>query len=170
MIQFSVRCCVPFLYLAFAASSINALAPTQFSRWLLRNRRYIGLSFAAGMGWQLFFILWMVVGYWEYYLGEVYALGDLVFQIPGYLFLFAMVITSFHPVRRKMGRTQWRVLHWTGIYFVWYVVADTYYYELTYYNDRQVIDYIYAAGGLLAFLLRVTAWARFRVLRLATQH
>ena len=170
MIQFSVRCCVPFLYLAFAASSINALAPTQFSRWLLRNRRYIGLSFAAGMGWQLFFILWMVVGHWEYYLGEVYALGDLVFQIPGYLFLFAMVITSFHPVRRKMGRTQWRVLHWTGIYFVWYVVADTYYYELTYYNDRQVIDYIYAAGGLLAFLLRVTAWARFRVLHLVTQH
>ncbi len=104
MIQCSVRLSVPFLYLAFAASSINVLVSSPFSRWLLRNRRYIGLSFAAGMGWQLFFILWMVTGYWEHYLEEVYLLDDLYTQIPGYLLLFAMVTTSFHPVRRKMNR------------------------------------------------------------------
>ena len=88
MIQFSVRCCVPLLFLAFAASSINVLlASSAASRWLLRNRRYIGLSFAAGMAWQLFFILWMLVEHFDYYIAEVYRLPDLVFQIPGYLFL-----------------------------------------------------------------------------------
>jgi sulfoxide reductase heme-binding subunit YedZ len=168
MIQFSVRCCVPLLYLAFAASSINILMSSAASRWLLRNRRYVGLSFAAGMGWQLFFILWMVLGHWDYYMEEVYWVPDLIFQIPGYLFILAMATTSFHTVRRKMGRTQWRVLHWVGIYFLWYTVAATYYDEITYYQDRQVLDYIYAAAGGLTLLLRIAAWAKFRVNRLAT--
>lgn len=37
MIQFSVRCAVPWLYLAFAASSGQTLLPGVLSRWLLRN-------------------------------------------------------------------------------------------------------------------------------------
>ncbi len=167
MIQMSVRCSVPLLYMAFAASAINTLFPGKFSRWLLRNRRYIGLSYASSMGWQLVFIIWMLAGYWEYYVEQVYLLSDLVFQVPGYLFIFAMTITSFHAVRRKMSQTQWHVLHRTGIYFLWFTVVDTYYYELTYYGDIQIIDYIYAAAGLLAYLMRVAAWTRLRVMQLA---
>jgi DMSO/TMAO reductase YedYZ heme-binding membrane subunit len=163
MIQYSVRCCVPFLYLAFAASSLNVLAPSAFSRWLLRNRRYVGLSFAAGMGWQLLFIIWMVVGHWGYFIEEVFWVPDLVFQVPGYLFIFAMSVTSFHPIRRKMGREKWRVLHRIGIYFLWYTVVATYYDEITYYDDRQVIDYVYAGAGLLALFTRIGAWAQLRV-------
>jgi sulfoxide reductase heme-binding subunit YedZ len=49
MIQISVRCSVPWLYLAFAASSIHVLLPSSPSRWLMRNRRILGLCFAAGM-------------------------------------------------------------------------------------------------------------------------
>jgi len=165
MIQLSVRCCVPLLYLAFAASSMKTLFPGAFSGWLMRNRRYLGLGFAAGMGWQLFFILWMVTGHWEYYLEEVYLLSDLVVQVPGYLFIFAMTITSFHSVRRGMSRMQWSILHWTGIYFLWYTVASTYVFEITYYEDRQVIDYIYTAAGLLAYFMRVAAWSRSRVMQ-----
>ena len=80
-----------------------------------------------------------------------------------------MTITSFHAVRRKMSRTQWRVLHWTGIYFLWFTVTDTYYYELTYYDDIQIIDYIYFAAGILAFAVRPAAWLAQRVRRLAAQ-
>ena len=61
MIQFTVRCSVPWLYLAFAASSLVVVFPGESSRWLMRNRRYIGLCFATGMGWQLTFIVWMLV-------------------------------------------------------------------------------------------------------------
>ncbi len=52
MIQLSVRCSVPWLYLAFAASSVHALYRSELSRWLMRNRRILGLCFAAGMAWQ----------------------------------------------------------------------------------------------------------------------
>ena len=166
MIQLSVRCCVPMLYLAFAASALKVLLPGDFSRWLMRNRRYIGLSFAAGMGWQLVFIIWLLTGHWDYYMREVYWIPDLVFQVPGYLFIFAMTITSFNTVRRRMSRRQWRVLHLTGIYFLWFTVASTYYYEITYYEDRQVIDYIYLVAGVAVYLLRVTAWIRLRKMRL----
>ena len=118
MIQFSVRCSVPWLYLAFAASSLALLFPGYISRWLLRNRRYIGLCFAAAMGWQLTFILWMVIGYTDYYSEELYLLSDIVVQIPGYILLFAMTVTSFKPGRRLLSSKQWRVLHKGSIYFL----------------------------------------------------
>ena len=167
MIQMTVRCSVPLLYLAFAASAMKVLFPSKFTRWLLRNRRSIGLSYAAAMAWQGFFILWMWTGHWEYYTEEVYSLEDILFQGPGYLIIFAMTMTSFLPVRRRMNPMHWRVLHKTGIYFLWFTVADTYYYELTYYGDIQVIDYIYVVAGLLAYLMRVAAWGRLRLMETA---
>ncbi len=50
MIQMSVRCSILLLYLAFVASALNILMPSTFSRLLLRNRRYFGLSYTASMG------------------------------------------------------------------------------------------------------------------------
>lgn len=168
MIQMSVRCSVPLLYLAFAASAMQVLFRSRLTRWLLRNRRSVGLAYAAAMGWQLFFILWMWMGHWDYYTEEVYSLEDILFQVTGYTFIFAMTITSLIPVRRRMSLMQWRVLHKTGIYFLWFTVADTYYYEITYYDDRQMIDYIFAAAGALVFLMRIAAWGRTRFIRSAT--
>jgi len=166
LLQLSVRCSVPWLYLAFAASSLRVLFPGAFSRWLMRNRRIVGLCFAAGMAWQLVFILWMVTGFRNYYAEEVYVFSDIAVQIPGYVFLTAMTITSFMPVRRKLNPNQWRMLHKTGIYFLWGTVWSTYWYELYYYDDIQLIDYLYYWTGFAAWGLRVCAWSKKR-LRLA---
>ena len=94
MIQLSVRCAVPCLYLAFAASSVQALFPGPFSLWLMRNRKYLGLCFAAAMAWQGLFILWMVTVYRDYYVNEVYVLRDAIEGTTGYLFLLAMTVTG----------------------------------------------------------------------------
>ncbi len=160
LLQLSVRCSVPWLYVAFAASSLHLLLSNEFSRWLLRNRRMFGLSFAAGMAWQLMFILWMVTGYWGYYVDEVYLFADVAVQIPGYVFLIAMAVTSFRPVRRKLSPKHWRALHKTGIYFVWGTVWSTYWYELYYYEDIQIIDYVYYWAGFLVWGTRIIAWSR----------
>lgn len=164
MIQFSVRVAVPWLFLAFAASSLAALLPGAFSRWLLRNRRIFGLCFAAGMAWQLFFILWLVTGHWNYYLEEAYSYFDLAVQVPGYLILFAMTATSFRFGRRKLTPRQWKTLHKGGIYFLWAVVWSTYWYELFYYEDIQPIDYAYYWAGFAAWGVRIAAWGRKRAL------
>ena len=166
LIRLSVRCSVPWLYLAFAASSLRVLFPGAFSRWLMRNRRILGLCFAAGMAWQLVFILWMVTRFWGYYVDEVYVFSDIAVQIPGYLFLIAMTTTSFMPVRRKLSPNQWRALHKTGIYFLWGTVWSTYWYELFYYENIQSIDYIYYWAGFIAWGVRACAWSEKR-LRLA---
>jgi hypothetical protein len=162
MLQLSVRCSVPWLYLAFSASSIHMLFPSEFSRWLLRNRRIIGLCFAAGMAWQLAFILWMVTGYWGYYVDEVYLFSDVAVQIPGYVFLIAMTLTSFRPVRRRLSAKQWRTLHKGGIYFLWGTVWSTYWYELYYYGDIQIVDYVFYWAGFVAWGTRSLAWSKKR--------
>ncbi|MGI9289319.1 MAG: hypothetical protein ACR2P1_28380 [Pseudomonadales bacterium] len=160
MIQFSVRCSVPWLYLAFAASSLRKLWPTEFSKWLLRNRKIMGLCFAAAMAWQLTFILWMVIPHWHYYLSEVYLFGDILVQLPGYLILIAMSWTSFKVGRRQLSAKQWKLLHTIGIYFLWATVWSTYWYELYYYDDVQLIDYVYYWTGFLAWGLRIMAWSK----------
>lgn len=165
MIQVSVRLAVPWLFVAFAASSLAVVFPGAASRWLLRNRRIFGLCFAAGMAWQLFFILWLVIGHTAYYVEEAYSYYDLAEQVPGYVILVAMTLTSFRFGRSKLNNRQWRLLHKTGIYFLWGVVWSTYWFELYYYDDIDAVDYAYYWAGFSAWLLRVTAWGKSRVLR-----
>ena len=168
MIQFSVRLAVPWLYLAFAASSLAIIFPGLISRWLLRNRRIMGLCFAAGMAWQLLFIVWMVLGHWDYYVEEAYSYFDLAEQLPGYLILIAMTLTSFRPGRSLLGAKQWKILHKGGIYFLWGVVWSTYWFELYYYDDIQVIDYVYYWMGFAAWAVRMAAWSKKRALHRGT--
>jgi len=165
MIQFSVRCSVPLLYLAFAASSLVVLFPGSFSRWLLRNRKYLGLAYAAAMAWQLFFILWLLIGHLTYYIEEEYSLSDLSEQVPGYILLLAMTLTSFRYWRSKISARQWRVLHKGGIYFLWGTIWSTYWYELYYYDDIQFIDYLFYWAGIASWGVRVLAWSKKQQLR-----
>ena len=163
MIQFSVRLAVPWLFIAFCASSLVAIFPGEFSRWVLRNRRTFGLCFATGMAWQLFFIVWLVVGHFDYYMEEAYDYLSLLEQVPGYVLLIAMTITSFGFGRSKLSPKQWKILHTGGIYFIWFVVWTTYWFELFYYDDIQFIDYLYYWAGFTAWALRMAAWTSKRM-------
>ena len=163
MIQFSVRLAVPWLFIAFCASSLVAVFPGEFSRWVLRNRRMFGLCFATGMAWQLFFIVWLVVGHFDYYMEEAYDYLSLLEQVPGYVLLIAMTITSFRFGRSKLSPKQWKILHTGGIYFIWFVVWTTYWFELFYYDDIQFIDYLYYWVGFTAWALRMAAWTLKRM-------
>ena len=162
MIQLSVRCSVPWLYIAFAASSLQVLFPGHFSRWLLRNRKYIGLCFAAAMAWQGLFILWMVTVHTDYYVNEVYVLRDAIEGVVGYAFLLAMTLTSFPKGRRLLKPKQWRILHLSGIYFLWAYAFSVYWWALFYYSNPVPLDYIYYVAGLAAWVLRAAAWNRKR--------
>lgn len=170
MIQLAVRCAVPWLFLAFAASSLNVIFPGPFSRWLLRNRKFVGLCFAAAMAWQLLFILWLVGIHTEYYVDDVYVLSDVVEGVVGYTFLTAMVLTTFKFGRSRLTPKQWKLLHTGGIYWLWMYAWSVYWFNLFYYQDPAVvIDYVYYWGGLLAWSLRLSAWSKKRWRPLAVQ-
>lgn len=160
LIAVSVRFSVPWLYLAFAASSIAVLFPGAASRWLLRRRRMLGLCYAAGMAWQLLFIVWLVVLHREWYLEMQYSPYALVEEIPGYLLLGAMTLTSFHRPRRWLTPAHWRLLHTVGIWFLWGETWSTYWFEIYDAGNIQWTDTAYYWLGLIAWLLRVAAWMR----------
>jgi hypothetical protein len=104
MIRLSVQAAAPWIFITFAASSLLRLLPGDITRWLLRNRRYLGLSFAAGMGWQLIFIAVLFAQHAAYYWEVLHNPIDLFLRIASYGVLIALTVTSFYPVRRKMQR------------------------------------------------------------------
>lgn len=169
MIQFTVRCAVPLLYVVFAASSLQVLFPSPFGRWLLRNRKYVGLSFAVAMGWQLLFILWLVGIHTEHYVEEVYLLSDAIEGVAGYTFLLAMVLTSFKFGRNRLSGKQWKLLHRTAIYYLWAYAWSVYWFDLFYYDDPVLIDYVYYWAGFLAWGLRMCAWSKKQMQHTAVQ-
>lgn len=167
LIQLSVRLAVPFLYLAFAASSLQLLFPGPLTRWLLRNRKIMGLCFAMAMAWQGLFILGLTTIYRDYYLSEVYVLRDAIEGTIGYLFLAAMTVTSFDWGRKRISPRQWRYRHKAGIYFLWAYAFGVYWWEIFYYPGPELVDYVYFLLGFAAFALRIAAWRQKQLRRQA---
>ncbi len=165
MIQLAVRCAIPWLYLAFAASSIRALFPGPLSLWLLRNRKIFGLCFAAAMAWQALFIVWLVTVQHDYYMEKVFVLRDVFEGILGYFFLTAMTLTSFQFGRKHLTPKQWKYLHKIGIYSLWVYAFGVYWWALFYYRNPILLDYVYYWAGFLAWGLRAAAWRKQRLQR-----
>ena len=162
MIGYSVRFAVPFIFLVVAASSVQILFPGPLPMWWLRNRKYLGLCFAVAMAWQGTFILIMSVFFREYYFEDIYLLRDELEGSIGYIFLPAMVVTSFHFGRKYLSATQWKLLHKSGIYFLFAYPFSVYWWNLSYYENPQPIDYVFYWSGFLAFTARIAAWGKKR--------
>ena len=161
MIRSSVQFASPWIFLAFVARPLVQLYPSDFSHWLLRNRRYIGLSFAAGFAWQAVFIAVLLALYPDYYWQVLHNTADLVLRMLSYLLLLALTITSFYPVRRAMRPRSWRVLHLVG---VWYFLAAIWvsYAAGLLSGDTRIIAIVYVIAGLIALTVRLAAYLKNR--------
>jgi DMSO/TMAO reductase YedYZ heme-binding membrane subunit len=151
-IRFTARTSVSLFLLAFSASAINALWRGALGRWLLANRRYLGVSFAVSHVVHL-----GLVGA----LSRTAAALDLSgvpFGVVAYAFIAAMTITSFDGPARALGRRRWKLLHTTGAYVLWAIFTFNY--------ARRVPDapaYAPVAAAALAALgLRIAARLRRR--------
>mgnify|MGYP001824003733 FL=1 len=162
MIGFSVRWAVPFIYLVVAASALPVLFPGPLSIWLLRNRKFIGFCFAVAMAWQGLFIFMMSSFFRDYYFEEIFYLRDELEGSTGYIFLAAMVVTSFQFGRKYLTPMQWKLLHKSGVYFLWAYPFSVYWWNLSYYENPQPIDYAFYWTGFLAFASRIAAWGKKR--------
>jgi methionine sulfoxide reductase heme-binding subunit len=152
----SVRCALPLFVVAFTASSLVSLWPSRATRWLLSNRRYIGLAFAFGMAWHLSF-----VGYSTWEFGNRLNRTATTLDLIGLVFLLLMTLTSFRWSARRLSAANWRRLHKTGVYVIW--LLATYIYLG---NVRGGGDLLHDAGLavlLAVWLLRVAAWIKSRL-------
>jgi sulfoxide reductase heme-binding subunit YedZ len=131
------------------------------SKWLARNRRYVGLSFAAGFGWQAVCIAVLFALHPSYYGEELHKTIDLIGRIASYIVLITMTVTSFFPVRRKMRPEHWRWLQWVGIWYFWAAIWVTYAGQAVS-SEVRTIDVVYTVMGLLVLFLRVAAYLKTR--------
>jgi len=116
-IRLSARTSLALFTLAFIASSLRLLWPSPLSRWLLANRRYLGVSFAASHAIHLLAILALLRMAADFRLDPVTAIaGGLA-----YVFLAAMTATSFDRSAAWLGPRRWRLLHKTGMYYCWFI-------------------------------------------------
>lgn len=104
--------CILFLG-AFVASALRRLWPTTFTQWLLKNRRYLGLSMAVSHTYHA--IAWS--GLWFVTSGASPGFDPL--GILGYVFLFAMTVTSFERSAAWIGQRAWKILHNAGMHYFW---------------------------------------------------
>jgi hypothetical protein len=98
---------------AFVASPLRKLWSTPLSAWLLKNRRYLGISMAVSHTYHAIalFGLWFVTA------GAAPQLGLL--GTFGYVLLIAMTVTSFKRPAAWLGKRGWKILHTTGMHFFW---------------------------------------------------
>jgi hypothetical protein len=163
MIGYSVRWAIPFIYFTIAASSAHILFPGEFSKWWLRNRKYVGLVFALAMFWQGVFIFTMSTFFRDYYFENIYYFRDELEGSVGYIFLGFMVLTSFPFARKKVNLYQWTLIQKAGIYFLWAYPFSVYWWNLYYYKSTDLLDYVLYWSGFLAFAMRIAAWGKSRI-------
>jgi len=116
----SVRYSLLLFCLAFSATALHELWPTSQSRWLLNNRRYIGLSFAAVHSIHIVALIIYAVVAPDVYANNSRLISE-VFGVIGYAFVLAMTVTSFSRTKKWLTPARWTALHTTGGYCIWAV-------------------------------------------------
>src|SRR5438445_272909 len=94
VIRFTARTSLLFYYLAFSAAALARLWPNGWTRWQRRNRRTLGVTFAASHGIHAVaiaaFALMDPAGF-----AAATSIASYVFGCIGYAFIIAMTATSF---------------------------------------------------------------------------
>lgn len=101
---------------AFVASSLAALVPNDLTRGLMRERRYIGLSFAFSHLVHLLAIVAYGVLNPQFWPGRS-ALTNTPGTV-GYVFIALLALTSFRFASRHMSGAAWKRLHTAGIWVI----------------------------------------------------
>lgn len=118
VIRLTARTSFVLFGLTFVASALVELAPGSFTRWLRRNRRYIGLAFAVSHGVHA-----VALGVFAYMdlalLQQLSGLPQFIGGGSAYLVIIAMAATSFDRTAALIGPTAWRRLHTFGAYYLW---------------------------------------------------
>ncbi|HLG83527.1 MAG TPA: hypothetical protein VKY22_21125 [Bradyrhizobium sp.] len=117
VIRFTARTSLLMFCLAFSASALARLVPNAFTRWQKRNRRYLGLTFAASHALHALAIIAFAkmdpAGF-----AIATNLASYVFGGIGYAVIIAMAATSFDRTAAAIGPHAWQLLHRVGGYYL----------------------------------------------------
>src|SRR5882724_12614658 len=117
VIRFTARTSLLLFCMAFSAAALARLWPNAWTRWLRRNRRTLGVTFAASHGIHAVaiaaFAVMDPVGF-----AAATSIASYIFGGIGYAFITAMTSTSFDRTAAAIGARAWRRLHLIGGYYL----------------------------------------------------
>jgi len=142
---------------AYSASSLRAFWRNDLTEWLLANRRYVGVSFAVSHTIHLLSLVAL------YQVAESFRTSLDASTIVGgglaYVFLYLMTATSFDTTAAMIGRRAWKILHTTGMHYIWFIFFISY-------TPRMLITSVVYAPFLILLVtglgLRIAARVRVR--------
>lgn len=140
--------------IAFTASSFQVLYPGAYGRWAMKNRRYLGLSFALVHFVHAGLVLSNLV-----LTDASRTAGELTGGGLAYLFLGLMALTSNNASVRWLGPKRWKWLHKIGSYYIWIIFVGR---SLGNLPDGMPSAGFIAVFGLTALMLRIAAWRKLR--------
>jgi methionine sulfoxide reductase heme-binding subunit len=118
VIRATARTSLVLFALAFSAGALAQLIVSDFTRWQRRNRRYLGVSFAASHFIHLAALIALARTdsdlFWT-----LTNPANVVLAGAAYLFIAAMTATSFDRTAAWLGPRKWRLLHLVGGWYVW---------------------------------------------------
>jgi len=123
-IRWSAKISFTFFCFAFAASGIHHVFSSSFSEWLLKNRKYLGISFALI---HLIHLGWIVLLQLSYH--PVFNNADIMSLAGGglaYFFVVLLLLTSFDTVKRRISDKIWKRLHLIGCAWILIVFSSSY--------------------------------------------
>jgi DMSO/TMAO reductase YedYZ heme-binding membrane subunit len=160
LVRATARTSLALFGVAFAASALRRLWRTPATAWLLRERRYLGLSFAFShlLHALAIYALSLV-------LGDAFEtnLVTIVFGGGAYVMIALMAATSSDRAVAKLGRRRWRLLHLVGGYWVWIIFANSYTARavMAIARGSESLAYVPVALFVWAIVgLRFAAWRR----------
>jgi methionine sulfoxide reductase heme-binding subunit len=137
------------LFLAvFTASSLVKLAPSALTRALVRERRYLGLSFAfSHLLHALALIVYVSTAPEAFWIGRTPASN-----VPGslgYVMIVLLTITSFRAPARFIGPENWKRLHRIGVWVIAVIFAASFFTRIPHHAFYVVPGMIMVAAMLL---------------------
>ena len=159
VVRWTARVGLVFFLAAYSASSLRRLWPRTSTAWLLRNRRWLGLSFATAQAVHL-----AAIGVLARELGPGFEIEPVSFAggTLGYVFTAALAATSSDRAVAMLGPARWRLLHRVGIHWLWIVYAVT---EIPA-AALSAMNLLLAALVVGAAMLRLVVWRVGRRARL----
>ncbi len=118
VIRSTARTSLVLFAMAFAAAALVELAPNGFTRWQRRNRRYLGVSFAASHAIHLAALIALARSDRELF-WTLTNPANVVLAGTAYVLLAAMTATSFDRTTAWLGARNWRLLQLVGGWYIW---------------------------------------------------
>ncbi|WP_338828389.1 hypothetical protein [Bradyrhizobium sp. 27S5] len=117
VIRFTARTSLLLFCLAFSAAALARLWPNAWTHWQRRNRRYLGVTFAASHAIHAVAIAAFAVldpaGF-----AAATSVVSYVFGGIGYVVIIALTATSFDRTAAMLSPRAWLTLHLVGGYYL----------------------------------------------------